>query len=121
MLVVEDNQGLRDLASLVLEEAGFGVLSAASGPEALAASAEYGGTIDLVLTDLVMPGMSGTKLAERLRVQRLGLTVIYMTGYGGSADKELALLHGSDLLVKPFLPEQLLERVESALRNTRSR
>ena len=116
VLVVEDNHGLRDLASLVLEEAGFAVLSAASGPEALAVSAGHPGRIDLLLTDLVMPGMSGTKLAERLRAQRLGLNVVYMTGYGGSGDKELTLPPGSDLLVKPFLPEQLLERIEAALR-----
>jgi CheY-like chemotaxis protein len=119
VLVVEDNHGLRDLASLVLEEAGFAVLSAASGPEALAVSAGHPGHIDLLLTDLVMPGMSGTKLAERLRAQRLGLNVIYMTGYGANNDKELSLPHGSDLLVKPFLPEQLLERVEAVLRSDR--
>src|SRR5439155_7587016 len=116
VLVVEDNRGLRDLASLVLEEAGFAVLSASSGPEALAVSAGHPGRIDLLLTDLVMPGMSGTKLAERLRAQRLGLNVIYMTGFGASNDKELSLPPGSDLLIKPFLPEQLLQRVECALR-----
>jgi CheY-like chemotaxis protein len=118
VLIVEDNNGLRDLAALVLEEAGYSVLTAASGPEAITVTAAHPTSIDLLLTDLVMPGMSGTKLAERLRGDRLVLNVIYMTGYGGSGDKELTLPPGSDLLIKPFLPEQLLERVEAALRRS---
>jgi two-component system, cell cycle sensor histidine kinase and response regulator CckA len=115
ILVVEDEEGLRRLATMVLEEAGFAVLAARSAEDALGLAARHGGPIDLLLTDVVLPQMNGTRLAERLRGERRGLRVAYMTGYGQSAEPSAADDLEADVLQKPFAPPELVGHVEAAL------
>jgi CheY-like chemotaxis protein len=116
ILLVEDEEGLRELAQEILEAQGYRVLVAADGAEAIALAAGHDRSIDLLLTDVVMPRLSGRQVAEQLTVQRPGLRVLYMTGYTDDA----ALRRGlSDpmtaLLPKPFTPERLLRRVREVL------
>jgi PAS domain S-box-containing protein len=116
ILVVEDYAGLRALARRMLERAGYTVLAAANGNEALELLASHSGAVDLILTDVVMPGMDGSELAERLRETNPGLKVIFTSGY---TDDSL-LRHGIDasaghLLVKPYSNEDLTRAVRTVL------
>jgi hypothetical protein len=120
ILVVDDDDGLRALASLVVAEAGYQVLAAGSAAEALELASQERGPIELLVTDVVMPGMSGPELARRLASDRPGLHVLYMTGYedkpavaGAHTRRE------DDLLTKPFTPDDLLARVEAAIGEVR--
>jgi len=115
LLVVEDEEGLRKLATMVLEEAGFAVIAAASAEEALSLAARQGGTIDLLLTDVVLPQMSGTRLAERLRAEQRGLRIAYMTGYGQAGERRATDPLEAGALHKPFAPAELVAHVEAAL------
>ena len=81
ILVVEDEPAVRDLAVQVLTECGYEVLAASDGPEALEIGHQHEGTIDLLLTDVVMPHMNGKELAAQLRSQWPGIRVLYMSGY----------------------------------------
>ncbi|HEX7277101.1 MAG TPA: response regulator, partial [Acidimicrobiales bacterium] len=107
ILVVEDEDALRELVRLFLIRDGYQVLTAADGGEALEVAASYAGTIDLLLTDLIMPLMLGPDLAERLSPLRPGLRVVYMSG--GSLDE------GDTLLRKPFSEQALLGLVRTVL------
>ena len=81
MLVAEDEEAVRQLAVQSLERSGYQVIASASGEEALELASAYDGTIHLLLTDVVMPGMKGPELAGRLRALRPGLKVLLMSGY----------------------------------------
>jgi PAS domain S-box-containing protein len=116
VLVVEDEQPLREIVKECLEEYGYRVLEAANGPAALALSGGYADAIHLLLTDVVMPEMGGAQLAARLQEQRPGLKVVYMSGYTDDA----MILHGvltqgMPLLEKPFTPDGLARRVREVL------
>ena len=116
VLLVEDEPDLRRLARLVLQQGGYRVLEAGGGAEAVLVAAEHPGTIDLVLTDIVMPGEDGFTVARRLREARPGLAVAYMSGYVESSGH--AVLPPGEtpwLLRKPFLPDELLAHVQQAL------
>jgi signal transduction histidine kinase len=113
VLVVEDEADLRTLVALLLRNAGYAVLEAASGDEAYLVAAHHDGPIDLLLTDLVMPEQDGFTVARRLRDARPGIAVAYMSGYTERLD-----VHGDQdslLLGKPFLPEALFAHVRRAL------
>jgi len=118
ILLVEDQEGLRMLAEEVLNAAGYTVLSAANGRAALNLVEENRDGIDLLITDVVMPEMSGPELADRLLRLRPGLIVLFMSGYTGDA-----LLHrgavenGTAFLQKPFLPAGLRMKVAELLGN----
>ena len=120
VLFVEDQGPVRMLAEDVLAEAGHRVLSAANGAEALKVADNYDGEIDLLITDVVMPEVSGPQLAARLARTRPAMGVLYVSGY-----TDHALLHrgvievGTAFLAKPFLPEALVQRVGELLQ-TRS-
>ncbi len=116
VLVVEDEEGVRRLAEQMLAQLGYQALSAASGPEALAVAARHQAPIDLLLTDVVMPGMGGPAVAEALRPRHAGMRVLYMSGYADDA----VLRHGilaqeTALLQKPFSMAALAEKVRKVL------
>jgi signal transduction histidine kinase/CheY-like chemotaxis protein len=116
ILVVEDESGVRQLTTRVLSRLGFRVLEAASGEEAIALSGASGDHIHLLLTDLVMPGISGREVAQRLGKDRPGMRVLFMSGYSEEADR-LADVDGgrATLMTKPFTPEVLAKRVRDVL------
>lgn len=116
ILLVEDSEPLKKLAQKFLEGAGFHVLSAASGEEALEVAARYGGTFDLLLSDVVMPGINGRVLAEQLLPRQPGMRVLYMSGYTDSFIAGHGVLEpGTQLLHKPFTDEVLIRKVREVL------
>ncbi|MEO8619637.1 MAG: two-component regulator propeller domain-containing protein [bacterium] len=121
VLLAEDEDAVRRLASRVLARSGYTVLTAASGAEALAVAAAYEGTIDLLLTDVVMPGMSGRELAEQLIPRRPGMLLLYASGYTEDAIiRHGVSSHETAFLQKPFTPAALLHKVRQVLEGTRS-
>jgi two-component system, cell cycle sensor histidine kinase and response regulator CckA len=116
VLVVEDEETLLKVATRILSAAGYRVLAAAGGAEALQLVERDPGTIQLLLTDVVMPGMSGRVLAERLASIRPGIKVLYMSGYDDDALVHHGVLEeGVQLLGKPFSPAELARKVREVL------
>jgi CheY-like chemotaxis protein len=116
VLLVEDEDAVRQIARLALEERGYRVLEAASGLEALRIYDIHQGEIDLLLSDMVMPGMSGRELAEALKRRASELTVLLMSGYNDDAILRHGLLEANDaFLQKPFTPSILATNVRKAL------
>jgi two-component system, cell cycle sensor histidine kinase and response regulator CckA len=116
VLLVEDEAGVRGLAHRMLEREGYCVLDAANGREAQGIFARHPGSIDLLITDVVMPGLSGPDLFRGLAVEQPGLKVIYMSGYASEAmARRLQLDRGQPHLQKPFTAGQLASRVRSVL------
>jgi two-component system, cell cycle sensor histidine kinase and response regulator CckA len=116
LLLVEDEKSLRQLTRHLLELCGYEVLEAENGADALELSQKFKGRIHLLLTDVVMPGMSGRVLADRLVQQRTETRVVYMSGYTGQTVGEHGVLaEGSFFLPKPFTREALARKVREAL------
>jgi CheY-like chemotaxis protein len=116
ILLVEDEAGVRRLARSVLEERGYTVLEAASGDDAMALVHQHAGRIGLVLTDVVMPGMSGRELVQHLVAARPDLRVLYMSGYTDDAVVHHGVLTASMAFIgKPFPPLALARRVREVL------
>ncbi len=116
ILLAEDAEPLRKLAQTFLEGAGFRVLSAESGESAMEMAARFGGTFDLLLTDVVMPGMNGRVLAEHLLPGQPGMKVLYMSGYTDSFIAGHGVLDpATHLLHKPFTEELLIRKVREVL------
>jgi two-component system cell cycle sensor histidine kinase/response regulator CckA len=116
VLLAEDEQDVREVAREFLESAGYQVLEAAGGTAALEISAAHTGAIDLLITDMVMPGMTGQELARRMRGLREGIRVIYMSGYSEHAAAEAAKCDAAALvLTKPFSRAVLLRTVRDVL------
>jgi PAS domain S-box-containing protein len=116
VLLVEDEEMVRRMTREVLEGAGYHVLEASSGFEALRVSSGHGGRLDLLLTDVVMPGMSGRELAERLAPVRPGIKVLYMSGHTDDAIFHHGVTQaGTGFLQKPFTPDALERRVRDLL------
>jgi PAS domain S-box-containing protein len=116
ILLVEDDPALRRIASRILTRAGYQVLVASNPREALQIGGAHHKVIDLLLTDVVMPEMSGTELADILGQRRKEMKVLFMSGYSGNA----AVRHGSiptgaHFLEKPFGPESLERKVQEVL------
>jgi two-component system CheB/CheR fusion protein len=116
VLLVEDEPLVRRLAATVLEENGYHVLEASGGPEALRLASEHGGFIHLLLTDVVMPRMSGREVADRIASQRPDTKILFMSGHPedaiahhGVMDPEFAFLP------KPFTPDVLSVKVREVL------
>jgi CheY-like chemotaxis protein len=115
VLLVDDEQAIRKLVARILDRSGYTVLQAEDGDDALRVAGDHGGPIDVVLTDLVMPGMGGVEVAARLRLRWPSLRVVYMSGYG-EEDLSAHGVHGAELfLSKPFRPEDVVTRVGEAL------
>lgn len=116
VLVVEDNEMVRSLAGRVLRHQGYTLLEAESGESALRLAAAHPGPIHLLLTDVVMPRMSGRNLAERLRQERPELRVLYMSGYTDNVIAHHGVLEpGTPLIQKPFTPQALAQKVRAVL------
>lgn len=121
ILVVEDAQGLRQLVARLLTRNGFEVLTAENGSRALALADEHQGAIDLLLTDVIMPGMSGRDLAKTIRARHPGVPTILMSGYADEALGKDSSSNEEALLRKPFTEPELIEAVHDALRASRAR
>ncbi|MDP3911069.1 MAG: response regulator [Gemmatimonadales bacterium] len=116
ILVVEDNESVRRLVRTVLSGHGYTVLEAAEPAEALALVGRHGGEIALLVTDVVMPGMSGRELAQQVEAVRPDLLVLYMSGYTDDAIVNHGVLEaGVAFLQKPFTPAGLLRKVREVL------
>jgi PAS domain S-box-containing protein len=117
ILVVEDEPAVRDFVVEVLDANGYRTVVADCGPQALQRWNEHEGKIQLLLTDMVMPGgLNGFQLSERLLTQDPALKVIYSSGYSpGLSEKEQAALHGNNFLPKPYQASELLEKLRDSL------
>ena len=116
VLVVDDEPEVLELAAEILRRVGYTVLEATDGANALEVAGRHEGEIHLLVTDMVMPGMSGRDLAERLRALRTSLRVLYISGYVQDASARAALASETSAFVaKPFTPELLTDRVRELL------
>ncbi len=117
LLVVEDDVAVRLLMKRVFERAGFAVLAASHGDEALEVSRRFGSRIDALVTDVIMPGMGGGELTRRLRRERPNLRVLHVSGYTAGTLRQQDIIDAGDaFLQKPFTPQALLEKLRDALR-----
>jgi signal transduction histidine kinase/CheY-like chemotaxis protein len=113
VLVVEDDELVRDLVCEILADQGYTVVSAANGEEAVARASDQG--VDLLLTDVILPGMDGERLTRRIAEIHPGVRAVWMSGYPVDALPGLALPPGAVFLRKPFSADDLGKRVREAL------
>jgi two-component system cell cycle sensor histidine kinase/response regulator CckA len=117
ILLVDDDETVREYVRTILENGGYDVLSAANGVEALFAVEKRQGPVDLVVTDVVMPKVSGLELRDRLLARWPDLKVLFVSGYPDEAIARHGLLEPTaNFLSKPFSAQALLARVEKLLR-----
>ena len=113
LLLVEDNDAVRNITRIALESQGFQVLEACNGSEAIPLLDQYSGTVRLLITDVVMPGMGGRELVGLLRARGSDLQVLYISGH---TDNEIVLDNVRDtFLQKPFTPVVLAKKVRAVL------
>jgi len=115
ILLVEDDVHTRDFVCRILERAGFTIIEAGSGTEALALVSRSETHFDLLLTDVMMPGINGAELATRLRDREPDTTVLFMSGYLDDVLDDPAFDATEDLVLKPFSGEELLQRIDRKL------
>ena len=116
VLLVEDERMVREMAKEILEESGYQVLEAGQGQEALVIAERHDGPIHLMLSDVVMPQMSGRELAEQLAPLRSDMRVLYMSGYTDDAIVHHGVLdEGMNFIEKPFTPNALARKVREVL------
>jgi len=117
VLLVEDESMIRGLLQEVLRKSGFTVLTANSGDEAIRICDRYSGTIHLMLTDVVMPRMSGCELVGRLAPSRPEMKILYMSGYAKDATvHHVTMASNAEMIEKPFSASYLVSRVQAVLR-----
>jgi two-component system cell cycle sensor histidine kinase/response regulator CckA len=122
ILVAEDDDGTRGVVDRILQRAGYRVLLAPDGLAAVRVADQYGAAIDLLLTDVMMPGLSGPQLAFRLAASLPELPVVFMSGYPEDALGDVpGFVLDRDFLPKPFSSTLLLQRVHDALQRGKSR
>jgi CheY-like chemotaxis protein len=116
ILLAEDNDGLRKLATRLLKPAGYTVLEAATAEEALRLLERHEGSVHLLISDVVMPGMSGRQLAEQIAQTHPGMKVLYMSGYTSDTIVRRGVLEADmPFLTKPFTAPALLQKVREVL------
>jgi CheY-like chemotaxis protein len=116
ILIVEDDGSLRNLLHRTLEGVGFSVLPAGDGAEALHLCRQHGGTIDLMVSDIVMPRLNGLQLSEQVRSAYPEVKFLFITGFADEFPELRELIkNGATILEKPFLPSELLRSVEDML------
>jgi signal transduction histidine kinase len=116
ILLVEDDDGIRALVRKLLASRGYTVLEASGGNQAMVVSQQYSGIVHLLLTDIVMPDLSGPDMAQRILGQRPKIAVLYMSGFSGRLSAHLDTSgSGAGFLHKPFTPETLLKKVRASL------
>ena len=114
ILIIEDQDALRELTAHILRTAGYNVLQAADGCSAIELNRQYGSAIDLVLCDVVMPGISGPDVVKEIKKDRPGMKILFVTGYAERAVFQSIEL-GAHLLSKPFTPDILFRVVRQVL------
>ncbi|MEO8368197.1 MAG: CHASE2 domain-containing protein [Candidatus Solibacter sp.] len=116
VLIVDDQAAVVQYIRSVLEDAGYQVLLAANGADALELEQQYPGVIHLLLTDIVLPRMNGIELSEKMRVARPGIRLLFTSGYAEEAFGSRGIIAGElTWLPKPFVPSELLSKVREAL------
>jgi two-component system, cell cycle sensor histidine kinase and response regulator CckA len=116
VLIVDDYGDLRDLMEEILRQAGYTVFSAQDGKSAMALARDHRGEIDVLLTDIVMPSMLGSELAEQMKVEHPDLRVLFMSGFARPVEGPAGTV-GADtpLLQKPFMGQELLDKMREVL------
>jgi len=112
ILLVEDEDGVRRVVETMLKRRGYQVLASPSPADAMAVAEAHSGTIDLLITDMVMPGMNGRKMAEHLVTTRPDMRVLYVSGYSDPVET----MEGTAFLQKPFTAEELAHKISEVLR-----
>ena len=121
VLLCEDDRSVCELIAEFLRTAGYTVITAANGREGLEAAQAHGGSIDLLITDVIMPGMNGRALSEQLRVTLPGLPTLFISGYTSDVIAHHGVLdEGVEFLEKPFTQKSLLAKVGAVLNRARS-
>ena len=115
ILLVDDEQAVRSIVLRILRRANYTVLEAESGDAALEIADAHDGPIDLVITDMFMPGLRGPEVIQRLAVKRPGLRALFMSGYADQ-DARTGVPAGANFLNKPFAGHELAAAVEAALK-----
>ena len=116
ILLVDDEETVRRFSSRVLQKQGFEIVSAGTGPEAIAAADGRAYAIDLLLTDVMMPGMNGCELAELLLARKPSLRVLFISGYAEDVlASNVGLIPVAAFLAKPFKPKALFTKVREVL------
>ena len=116
ILLVDDSDIVRDVIARMLESSGFTVLKASGGEEALSISGKTEVPIDLLLSDMVMPGMGGLELADRIAQVRPDLRILFMTGYAEDiVTRDGILGENREWIGKPFTQEEIRGRVATIL------
>lgn len=115
ILLVDDEQSVRAIVLKILQRAGYNVLEAENGESALRIAQLHAERIDLLITDMQMPGLRGPEVAARLAVARPGLRVLFMSGYA-EQDSRAGVPAGANFLNKPFSSGDLAKTVEAALK-----
>ena len=124
VLVVDDEEMVRIIMVQVLQDNGYTVLEASDGLEALRIAKEHTGRIDLLLTDVKMPGMNGLELTARLLSNRPEMTVLYVSGHADSTrqiqlqEGQFIIEPGANFLHKPFSPDGLLQKVRHVMEHS---
>ena len=118
ILLVEDEDAVRAIARRVLEREGFAVIEAGSAKDALRLAESHADAINLLLSDLVMPGMTGAELAIAVRRMRPNVPIVYMSGYAREdVEERVGSMSATGFVSKPFTPRGLVEAVRCALAN----
>lgn len=115
ILLVDDEQAVRSIVLRILRRANYRVLEAESGEAALKLADEHEGHIDLVITDMFMPGLRGPEVVQRLAPKRPGLRALFMSGYADQ-DARTGVPAGANFLNKPFSAKELASAVEAVLK-----